>query len=112
MKKLLVIIFFITISCKEKLSDNYRGYVFNLKKESLHNVKVYEQRDSTKYTYTDENGYFLLPPRSLTFVDDLIFEKKGYITDTVNSYSQRIGARPVTLFLTQRSDTLFMRKIK
>ncbi|CAA0159945.1 hypothetical protein [Tenacibaculum maritimum] len=111
MKRLLIIIFFIAISCKEELSDNYRGYVFNLKKEPIQNVKIYERRDSTKYVFTKKNGYFSLKPRSLNFVDDLIFEKEGYITDTVYSYSAT-RKRNKTHFLTNRSDTLFIEEIK
>ncbi|MCD8440849.1 hypothetical protein [Tenacibaculum finnmarkense] len=112
MKKLLIIILFIATGCKEKLSENYRGYVFNLKKEPLSNVKVYERRDSTKYVYTKKNGYFLLKPRSLTFVDDLIFIKEGYVTDSLETVYYNRGQGTISLFLRQRSDTLFMKEIK
>ncbi|WP_407264566.1 hypothetical protein [Tenacibaculum maritimum] len=112
MKRLLIIIFFMVVGCKEKLSDTYRGYVFNLKKEPIQNVKIYERRDSTKYVFTKKNGYFLLKPRSLNFIDDLIFAKNGYITDSLETVYYRRGHGTIYLFLRQRSDTLFMEETK
>ncbi len=113
MKKLAIIILLIITSCKEKqeLSDHYRGYVYNLKREPLGGVKVYAFGYPSQYTHTQKNGYFLLGRRNQGFVDNLIFEKKGYIKDTVASYSaNRRGDR--THFLTQQSDTLIMEVAK
>lgn len=104
-----MIILIVNISCSGRLHEKYRGYVYSLKKEPLHNVKVYEWTNPTEHVCTQKNGYFLLNPRSLNFVDDLIFEKEGYVTDTVYSYSaNRRGDK--THFLTNRSDTVFMKK--
>ncbi len=112
MKKIIIIILFTTMGCKEKLSENYRGYVFNLKKEPLHGVKVYADGVPLEFTYTQKNGYFSLDRGSLTFVDDLIFEKEGYVTDSLETVRYIRGHETIYLFLTNRSDTLFMKSIK
>ncbi len=112
MKKLLIIILLIITGCSEKLSENYRGYIYNSKKEPLHNVKVHEWYNPVKYVYTDKNGYFLLKPRSLGFVDNLVFEKKGYITDSLVTVYYHKGHGTIYLFLTNQPDTLFMKEIK
>lgn len=110
MRKSLIIILLIITSCNEKLSENYRGYVYSLEKKPLNNVKVYPDRISSEYTYTQKDGFFSLKRGSLTFLDNLIFEKDGYITDSLETVYYHRGHGTIYLFLTTQSDTLFMRK--
>ena len=120
MKKLMSIcVFLIFTGCfywseNHKLVDNYRGYIYDFNNEPLEKVRIYEMYlDSAKYAYTDKNGYFLLKRGDLNFVDDLIIEKEGYISDTIYSYSEnanRMGNK--TRFLMEWSDTVYMEKIK
>ncbi|MBL3657557.1 carboxypeptidase-like regulatory domain-containing protein [Fulvivirga sediminis] len=108
--KLIIIVLITATSCEQKLSDHYRGYVFNYNNEPLSGVKVSVDGFPSKYTHTNKKGYFSLKRRSSTFVDDLIFEKNGYNTDTVYSFFAN-RRRDKTHFLEQRSDTLFMKKL-
>ncbi|MBL3657555.1 peptidase associated/transthyretin-like domain-containing protein [Fulvivirga sediminis] len=109
--KLIIVALITATSCEQKLSDHYRGYVFNYNNEPLSGVKVYAIGFPSKYTHTNKKGYFSLQRRSSTFVDDLIFEKIRYNTDTVYSFFAN-RRRDKTHFLEQRSDTLFMKEIK
>ncbi|WP_299709704.1 hypothetical protein [uncultured Tenacibaculum sp.] len=112
MKNLLLSILLITVSCDKELNNTYKGYVFNIKKEPLNKVKIYTFRFPKLYTYTNENGYFSLEKRSLNFIDDLVFVKNGYTTDTLNTVFYHRGHGTIYLFLTNRSDTLFMKEVK
>ncbi len=112
MKKLLLISLLITASCNEKLHDSYRGYVYNLKKEPLSGVIVCADVVNLECTKTNKNGCFLLKRGSQNFVDDLIFVKDGYITDSLETVYYKRGHGTIYLFLTNRSDTLFMEETK
>ena len=112
MEKLLILILLLNTSCNEKLHDSYRGYVYNLKNEPLHGVIVCADIADHECTKTNKDGYFLLKRGSQTFVDDLIFVKDGYITDSLETVYYNRGHGIISLFLTNRSHTLFMRKQK
>ncbi len=83
-----------------------------MNKEPLSGVKVYANRIPSEYTYTQKDGYFSLKRGSLTFIDDLIFEKEGYLTDSLETVYYNRGNGTIYLFLTNRSDTLFMKETK
>ncbi|PKH52571.1 hypothetical protein CXF68_18515 [Tenacibaculum sp. Bg11-29] len=118
MRKLIsILILLLFTACwhkSYKLVDNYRGYIYDSKNTPLEKVRIYERHlDSAKYVYTDKNGYFLLKGGSSTFVDDLVLEKEGYITDTVFAFSYNGGrVRNITRFLMEWSDTVRMREVK
>ncbi len=108
MRSFYITLLLLFLSCKEKqLCDCYHGYVFDEEGVPLANVKVYEEAAISYSTFTDAKGYFNLERDS--FIASLIFEKEGYITDTIRAYTaNRRGTK--TLFVNEKPDTLFMRE--
>ncbi len=104
----LSIILFTITSCSTKPAF-YRGYVY-YENKPLKNVTVKKMYDDEFSTKTDSNGYFLLQkePNSLR---SLIFEKQGFITDTIPSVWTQNGEKVKYTFLNKYSDTITLRKI-
>lgn len=101
------IISFIFISCSTKPAF-YKGYVYYDNKP-LKNVTVKKMYDDESFTKTDSTGYFILQKRPNT-LRSLIFEKKGFITDTIPSVWTQHGEKVKYTFLNKYSDTIILRK--
>lgn len=106
---LLIVLLFLTTSCKQELCDCYHGYVFDENKKPIHNVNVYEEAELSNSTYTNKDGYFKLSRDS--FIANLVFKKDGFKADTISPYIEFRG-KDKTIFITKKSDTLFMKKMK
>lgn len=104
---LLIALLLLTVSCKEELCDCYHGYVFDENKKPIDNVKVYEEAVLSNSTYTNKEGYFKLDRDS--FIANLIFKKEGFEIDRISTYIEFRGGDK-TIFITKKSDTLFMKR--
>lgn len=101
MKKIIFIYLFIyLLSCKTT-TGYYHGYVLDKRNKPITKVKVSECNKIPLSTVTDTTGYFRLymKPNS---VSKLIFQKKGYQTDTVRTF-HTFERRTFKRFLNSRS---------
>jgi len=107
MKNLIVLFsLFLFISCGKKTINYYHGYVLNKKNEPIVNVKVEENNKVPLSTVTDSTGYFMLY-KSPDWVSQLIFKKKGYKTDTVQTVWNRYSGSGKR-FLNKIPDTIIL----
>lgn len=98
------------INCKN-YTKNYHGYVYNTDKLPVNGVIVKENNTSLITTTTDKNGYFVLS-KSSNSIKDLIFSKVGYENDTVQTVWSQHGEKLEYVFVTSKSDTIFLKRIK
>ncbi|CAA0187906.1 carboxypeptidase regulatory-like domain-containing protein [Tenacibaculum maritimum] len=103
----LLVSILIISSCRTK-PKFYRGYVFYDKKPLL-NVIV-RKDNLNESTQTDSTGFFKLP-KEPNSIHSLIFEKTGFITDTIPSVWTQHGEKVNYTFLNKTIDTIFLRKI-
>ncbi|MCG7503008.1 hypothetical protein MHM83_14145 [Tenacibaculum sp. Mcav3-52] len=103
---LLVVLITLFTSCTEGTKEYFEGYVY-YKEISLKGVVITEghSEPNNVFSTTDSLGYFKLKRFSQTYVDKLIFSKKGFKTDTVYLLRGRNSPPLYTLFLREQSDT-------
>ncbi len=100
--KHIIICILILTSCND-INDYYSGYVVDERGYSISEVQVREYRCDGLHTVTDENGFFHLK-RDKSFICNLIFEKEGYLPDTVLTFWV-VDDNDTQYFSTIRSDT-------
>lgn len=109
-KSIQLLILILSISCK-KSQNNFQGYVCN-GKNPIKDVEVIES-GSRNMTKTDKKGFFKLKRNAQDFIPDLIFQKKGFETDTVQLMRGGRELQKVRfLFLSDQSDTLLLKPLK
>jgi len=102
-----LLLVFLIIGCKSKQSF-YHGYVFH-GISPLEGVEVKDDLRIQKSVFTDSIGYFKLV-KDKDIVSNLIFMKKGYVTDTVKTVWIQSGERGMKRFLNKDADTLYLFK--
>lgn len=111
MKKILVLILLFTFNygCFNK-KQYYHGYVLDDKKRPIENVKVMEDNIYPFSTVTDSSGYFRLYKRP-DLLSNLIFLKKGYLTDTIKTVRSVSGEKMESVFLNNKADTIQLESV-
>lgn len=77
------------ISCIQT-NNFYQGRVIDENNNPLENVLVLELYRENQ-TKTDKTGYFSFDRHSSNFLEDLVFVKKGYKTDTIPTVWHQAG---------------------
>lgn len=97
----LIVICFILVSCNSK---TYNGYVYDQKtKLPIENVEVNDFLNE-KSTKTNNKGYFNLNHDG-KISGKLLFKKKGYTSDTLETVSIQNGEKQSEKF---KGDTIFL----
>ena len=109
MKKTMLFFYLLLIISCNKKATFYHGVVIDANKKPIANVNVSLRFDSNKSTFSKENGYFKLS-KSPDIIDDLVFSKKGYITDTIFSVWTQHGEKVNYTFLNKSSDTIRLKR--
>jgi len=104
MKRYLFMLFFFVIGCKT-INEYYQGYIYDCSYKPIEKAKVTENLVVKKITFTDKSGYFKLQ-RSKGIIADIIIEKEGYITDTIQTVWTHAGESLDYTFLTKEKDTV------
>lgn len=101
MKKLITLFFAIPllVACKT-VNNFYQGLVIDENNNPIKGVIVSELYRENQ-TETDENGYFKFERYSPNFLGDLVFEKEGYRTDTLQSVRTWAGEKVRYYFVTK-----------
>jgi len=109
--KIFLLIIFITISnCdKDKTTNYYHGYVFDIKNNPLANVIVSEYNKVPMMTVTDSTGYFKLYHNPI-FISNLTFKKEGYKTAYILTSWHRYNGSGQR-FINKQPDTLILENI-
>lgn len=104
--------FLLLLACESKTKDYYHGVALDEIGNPIEGVIISEV-PITKYpqsTITFKDGSFKLY-NSPSFSTNLIFSKKGYVTDTIETYIEfRVGDK--IIFLNKEPDTLVLKKIQ
>ncbi|MFK7787605.1 MAG: carboxypeptidase-like regulatory domain-containing protein [Crocinitomicaceae bacterium] len=102
------VLFMTLTNCGNK-SLFYKGYVYSDGKP-LDQVTVSKMNGTQDHsTQTDSKGYFELT-KEQDVVHSLIFEKEGFVTDTVPTVWSQHGEKLNYRFVNKNSDTLFIEK--
>ena len=94
--------------CRYK-PEYFHGYVYDQEGDFVSNVKISFSELPNVYFYTDATGFFRF--KFEKFYPNLIFEKEGYITDTVPTVWIQHGERAIYLFTNKYPDTIYLSKI-
>ncbi|OAB81687.1 carboxypeptidase regulatory-like domain-containing protein [Cochleicola gelatinilyticus] len=109
MKKFLIICVIISsFGCKSV--EYYHGVTVDETNQPLRDVKVIEDNVERKFVFTDSSGYFILTKNPNT-VSRLVFEKSGFITDTVQTVWNRYDGAGKR-FLNKKPDTIVIQRKK
>jgi hypothetical protein len=108
-------VFYFTIVCLcvvftncSNYKSHYNGYVY-YKNIPVQGVLVREKNNTKTYTYTNSKGYFILA-KNPNIIDDLVFKKESFKTDTVKTVWSQHGEKIEYQFVTNRLDTIFLKK--
>ena len=105
---ILLILILLINSCVKKNSF-YWGYVYHNNKPVV-NVVVKQQNERTNNkAKTDSTGFFKLS-KEPNSIGSLIFEKLGFISDTIPSIWIQHGEKVKYTFLNKLPDTIILRK--
>lgn len=109
MKSLYVITCVLFFSCTST-NPYYQGRVIDEKAYPIEGAIVTELYQK-KAAATDKNGYFKLSKHA-NWIDDLVFTKPGYETDTIPSVWHQGGETTRYNFITNDTRVVVLRKIR
>ena len=109
MKKILFLTWaFLLFCCKNRKINFYEGYICDLQKNPIENLKVYGKDDLYIFSYTNEKGYFKMEKTDNWIEHFLMIERDNIIIDSIQIVRTSGGERLNYYFVEGRSDTLFI----